>query len=315
MAAQVEDPATPSLADLQIDESRFRQLLALAWAEDLATCGDLTTQAVAARHPTVSGAGRADLIAKTGGVVCGLSLAPVILEGRTPPLRFEAQVRDGDVVEAGTRLGTVCGSRAWILTTERVLLNFLQRLSGVATLTREYVAQVNGTRARIYDTRKTTPGWRDLEKYAVRCGGGSNHRHGLHDAVLVKDNHLSGIPVERLAHFAFEVLTEIAQLRPAPAFVEFEVQSLEQLQALLKVVGIDVIMLDHFGLEDLRRAVDLRDHMGLAGKVDLEASGNVDLPRVRAIAQTGIDRISIGAITHSAAVLDISLQMTLGTVA
>ena len=227
----------------------------------------------------------------------------------------------------------------------------MQRLSGIATQTRGFVDAVAGTSAKIYDTRKTTPGLRDLEKYAVRCGGGHNHRHGLHDAVLVKDNHLSGVSLDRLAQRAFEILNEVSKLsdpqeaaglsprdvgrvegsrrskrtaqeqwhtpeRSAQeqwhaAFVEFEVDSLEQFAELLKVVGIDVILLDNFSLVDLHRAVEIRDRQGLKGKIELEASGGITLDTVRPIAETGIERISVGALTHSAAAMDISMEFSI----
>jgi nicotinate-nucleotide pyrophosphorylase (carboxylating) len=205
------------------------------------------------------------------------------------------------------RLATLSGPNRAILAAERVLLNFLQRLSGVATLTHQYVAAVSGTNAKVYDTRKTTPGWRALEKYAVRCGGGHNHRMGLYDAVLVKDNHLAGIPVARLSHAVFEMLNRAAQLRPPPCFVEVEADRLEQVEALFKVVGIQVILLDNFGLDELRRAVERRDTLGLKGRVELEASGGITLDTIRAVAETGVERISVGAITHSATAVDLSL--------
>ncbi|MCP4589365.1 MAG: carboxylating nicotinate-nucleotide diphosphorylase [bacterium] len=209
--------------------------------------------------------------------------------------------------ETPMRLATLIGPNRSILAAERVLLNFLQRLCGIATLTRRYVDAVAGTRAKVYDTRKTTPGWRALEKYAVRCGGGHNHRMGLHDAVLIKDNHLAGIESSRLASAVFEMLNRLPQEQPAPAFIMVEADTLEQLEQLYRVVGIDIILLDNFGLENLRRAVQRRDELGLTDKVQLEASGGVTLDTIHEIARTGVDRISVGALTHSATAVDLSL--------
>ena len=178
----------------------------------------------------------------------------------------------------------------------------------MATLTGKFVSAVAGTHAKIYDTRKTTPGLRTLEKYAVRCGGGHNHRIGLYDAVLIKDNHLAGIPVNRLAHTVFEMLNRIETLPVRPAFVEVECDGLDQLSELVKVVGIDLILLDNFEVGDLRAAVQMRNDAGLRGKVELEASGGATLDTVRAIAQAGVERIAVGAITHSTPSLDLGLD-------
>jgi nicotinate-nucleotide pyrophosphorylase (carboxylating) len=204
---------------------------------------------------------------------------------------------------------TLVGPIEEVLAVERTLLNFLQRLSGIATLTRAYVEAVARTRATVYDTRKTVPGWRDLDKYAVRCGGGRNHRLGLHDALLVKDNHLSGVTTDRLAFTLFEMLNRAASLSPPPAFVEVEVDGLDQLTEVLKVVGVDVVLLDNFTMDALSAAVRMRDAAGLAGKVELEASGGITLGNVRAVAETGVERISIGALTHSAPAYDLSLEI------
>lgn len=253
--------------------------------------------------------GRAQLVAKADGVFAGGILFDLLKEHYARKLLVHANVKDGELFKRDTILGTLEGPLRLLLGIERTLLNFLQRLCGVATLTRKYVDAVAGTSAKIYDTRKTIPGWRELDKYAVRCGGGVNHRTGLHDAILVKDNHLAGIPVERLAQRVFEVLNLAVELEPAPAFFEVEVDTLEQFDQLLKVVGIDVVLLDNFSLEQMREAVCRRQAAGLAGKLALEASGGVDLSTVTAIAHTGVDRISVGALTHSASALDISLDV------
>jgi nicotinate-nucleotide pyrophosphorylase (carboxylating) len=188
------------------------------------------------------------------------------------------------------------------------LLNFLQRLCGVATFTRALVEAVSGTGAAVYDTRKTTPGWRALEKYAVRCGGGRNHRHGLFDAVLIKDNHLSAAEKDHPAPAVYEMLNRLTSLAVVPDFVEVEAGTLDQVEELFKVMGIHLILLDNFAIDELRRAVELRDGYGLGGKVQLEASGGITLKTVREVARTGVDRISVGALTHSAVALDISLE-------
>ncbi len=314
----------PALQGLHIDEDRLRRLIALAKEEDLGVAGDITTQAVSGQLSAFSGQRHAQIVSRADGVVCGLGIAPFILAAYDANLCLEeSEVSDGDCVSVGAVLGSIRGERRSILACERVVLNFMQRLSGIATQTRRFVDAVAGTGAKIYDTRKTTPGLRDVEKYAVRCGGGHNHRHGLHDAILVKDNHLAGVPLDRLAQRAFEILNEVSEIadpqRPKrtaqeqwhAAFVEFEVDSLEQFGALLRVVGIDVILLDNFSLDDLRRAVEIRDRQGLKSKLALEASGGITLDTVRPIAETGVERISVGALTHSATAMDISLEFSI----
>ena len=205
-------------------------------------------------------------------------------------------------------LALLRGPLGALLSAARVWLNFLQRLGGVATQTRRYVDAVAGTGAVILDTRKTTPGWRALEKYAVRCGGGQNHRQGLYDAVLIKDNHLAGIETPHLAAALFEMLNHLATQPTKPTFVEVEADTLAQVEELFKVVGIDVILLDNFTPAQMSAAVGRRKDLGLKGKIALEASGGVTLDTVRAIAETGVERISVGALTHSAVGLNLSLE-------
>ena len=213
----------PTLRDLHINEDRLQRLIALAKEEDLGAAGDITTRAVSSQQSVVSGQQSAmsdqicaQLVAREDGVVCGLAIVPFILDAYDSDLRLErSEVSDEDRVSAGAVLGSIRGGQCSILACERVVLNFLQRLSGIATQARRFVDAVAGTGAKIYDTRKTTPGLRDLEKYAVRCGGGHNHRHGLHDAILVKDNHLAGVPLDRLAQRAFEILNEVSNLSDA----------------------------------------------------------------------------------------------------
>ena len=224
-------------------------------------------------------------------------------------VRWDATVEDGDVVTAGQCLAELRGDVRDLLTAERLLLNFIGRLSGIASLTRTYVDAVQGTTARIYDTRKTTPGWRRLEKYAVRCGGGQNHRTGLFDAVLIKDNHLAlagvlpGEAVRRARQFLKDTLP--ADLHAESMIVEIEVDTLEQLDDALPA-SPDIVLLDNMSLDQLCEAVAKRNTVNPS--VQLEASGGVTLKTVRGIAETGVDRISVGALTHSAVSLDVGLD-------
>ena len=216
---------------------------------------------------------------------------------------------DGATIDRpSVELARLHGPSRTILQAERVLLNFLQHLCGVATLTNRYVDAVASTAAQIFDTRKTIPGWRILDKYAVRCGGGRNHRMGLHDAVLIKDNHLAGISTRQLASKVRKMLSVASTLSPPPSFVEVEADSLDQFEELLNVAGVDVILLDNFSPENLCCAVRMRNSAGLRHTLDLEASGGITLDTVRDVAETGVERISVGQITHSAPALDLSLE-------
>ena len=282
-----------------------RHLVQLAREEDLGP-GDITGSLL-----TGQGNGRFRMIAKEEGVFAGHEIAQTILDAYQGGLTIEWREAGVDGRKLGDppqELARIEGPVDKILAAERVLLNFLQRLSGIATLTRRFVEAVAGTDAIIMDTRKTTPGWRHLEKYAVRCGGGQNHRLGLHDAVLIKDNHLTPFGAEQTAAAVLDMLGKAASLDPPPAFVEVEADSLAQVEQLLGVSGLDVVMLDNFALDDMRQAVALRDSHNLRGKVKLEASGGVTLDTVADIAKTGVDYISVGALTHSAAALDLSLE-------
>ena len=263
-----------------------------ALAEDLGRAGDITAMACVPADARL----RAAFAARRGGVVAGLACARLALAELDPTAEFHALVHDGQAVHAGASLAQVHGNARAVLAAERTALNLLGRLCGIATLTQDFVEAVAGTRARITDTRKTTPGLRQLEKYAVRCGGGVNHRFGLDDAILIKDNHVAacgsvGEAVRRAKAFAGHLMK-----------VEVEVDGLDQLDEAL-AAGPDVVMLDNFALGDLRRAVSVA-----AGRAVLEASGGVNLETVRAIAETGVDVISVGALTHSAPVLDIGLD-------
>lgn len=287
-----------------LDRSHLRRLWEQALVEDGADC-DITS--LCAIDEQASGTAR--IIAREAGVFAGRAVLDLLKEAYAARLTTTAQIEDGAKLAAGSLMATIEGPMRQLLGLERTLLNFLQRLCGVATLTRAYVDAVAGTGAKILDTRKTIPGWRQLDKYAVRCGGGHNHRTGLHDAILVKDNHLAGVEVHRLAARAAALLTHANELDPPPTFIEFEVDSLEQLDELLKVVGIDVILLDNLSPAELKTAVARRDALGLKGKLRLEASGGVNLDTIRAIAESGVDLISVGALTHSARAMDIAMDV------
>ena len=271
-------------------------LIAAALAEDLGAAGDVT----AALLPPGARL-TAEVRARRAGVVCGLPCARLAFHALDPAAAWTAAARDGEAVGAGALLARVEGDTRALLSAERTALNLLGRLSGVATLTAAYVRAVEGTGARILDTRKTTPGLRALEKWAVRCGGGTNHRFGLHDAVLIKDNHVAACG---------GVGPALARARETAGWltpVEVEVDRLDQLAEAWPHAP-EVVMLDNLGPADLREAVRLRDAAGLRGRTRLEASGGVSLETVRALAETGIDGISVGALTHSAPVLDVGLD-------
>ncbi|MGE0481885.1 MAG: carboxylating nicotinate-nucleotide diphosphorylase [Phycisphaerae bacterium] len=294
--------------------SRTIQLIETALDEDLDTRGDLSGVLLHDAAAPVA----ARIVPRAAGVVCGLALAREICAafarrcGTAPRIAAKiepsAALADGRHVSAGQLIATLAGPKDAVLALERTLLNFLGRMSGVATLTRRFVEAIAGSGARIYDTRKTLPGWRELDKYAVRCGGGHNHRFGLFDAVLLKDNHLAGVPTARLADHV-RALVARAPTDPPPAFIEVEVDAFEQFETLCGAPGVDIILLDNFSPADLRRAVELRDGRGLRGRVELEASGGVTLETVVAVAATGVDRIAIGALTHSAPALDLGLDL------
>ena len=291
-----------------IDRKRLAQLLTIAREEDLGIHGDLTSRLLP--EAVLNAQARWEITPRRPGRFCSRALVPLLLESLAPEVRCEWIDSGPDTadLEPGKPVARLLGNTGQMLAAERTLLNILQHLSGVATLTARFVAAVAGTHAKIYDTRKTTPGLRDLEKYAVRVGGGHNHRLGLYDAILLKDNHLAGIPVNRLAHAVFDMLNRVPHLPAEPAFVEVECDGLDQFAELLKVVGIDVILLDNFAPGALGAAVRMRADAGLRGKVELEASGEARLETVRLLADTGVERIAVGAITHSAPILDIGLD-------
>ena len=263
-----------------------------ALAEDLGLAGDITTNA------TVPASARAEAVLATrqGGVVSGLHVAEAAFRALDPTIAFVITKPDGSRVSPGDVIATVTGHARAILTAERVALNFMGRMSGIATLTRRYADAVAGTKAKIADTRKTTPGLRAFEKYAVRCGGGQNHRAGLFDAVLIKDNHIVA---------AGGIDAAIAGARAVAGHmvkIEVEVDTLDQLDDVLKH-KVDAVLLDNMTPAQLKMAVDR-----VAGRCLTEASGGVNLDTVRAIAETGVDTISVGALTHSAPVLDLGLD-------
>jgi len=268
-----------------------RPLIELALAEDVGP-GDVTTQATIPEGAT----GEAVILAKAHGVLAGLPVAAEVFRRVDRGIRFEELAQDGEPVAPGDVVARLSGPLRGILTGERVALNFLSHLSGIATLTAEFVTAVAPYRAVILDTRKTTPGWRSLEKYAVRCGGGRNHRLGLYDMVLIKDNHIAacgslGEAVRRVRAAGVKVPIEV------------EVKDLDELAEALSL-EVDRILLDNMDLEELREAVRLA-----GGKVPLEASGGVTLENVAQVAACGVDFISVGAITHSAPALDLSLEI------
>ncbi|MFO0799392.1 MAG: carboxylating nicotinate-nucleotide diphosphorylase [Gemmataceae bacterium] len=272
-----------------------RALVALALAEDLGDIGDRTSAAlIPAEQP-----GRAAFVARTAGVAAGLPAAALVCAAVDPALTFTPALADGTRLARGDVLATVAGPLRSVLAAERTALNFLQRLSGVASLTRRYVDAVAGTRAAVLDTRKTTPGWRLLEKYAVRAGGGTNHRVGLYDGVLIKDNHLAGLGGDVLR------AVELARAANAGLPIEVEVDTLGQLEHALAVKA-DIVLLDNMPPDVMRAAVARRDAVSPGTR--LEASGGITLDTVAAAAATGVDRISVGALTHSAPALDIALD-------
>jgi nicotinate-nucleotide pyrophosphorylase (carboxylating) len=296
-----------------------RQIVLLAVREDLERQHDWTTLALVPAEAR----SRAAVVVREAGVVAGLPavrLALSIFDGgaKEDGVEFVEHVKDGAHASAGQTIATLEGSARTLLTAERTALNLLGRMCGIATLTSQYCAEVAGTKARIYDTRKTTPGWRRMEKYAVRCGGGQNHRTGLFDAVLIKDNHLalgaaSGpdgaySPAEAVCR-ARDFLTENAGTSASDTvdemIVEIEVDTLAQLDGVLPAAP-DIVLLDNMTCEQLSEAVARRDVA--APNVQLEASGGVNLQTVGKIARTGVDRISVGALTHSARCLDVGLD-------
>jgi nicotinate-nucleotide pyrophosphorylase (carboxylating) len=285
----------------KLDVSKIQTLIDLAVEEDFGK-GDPTSQI------TID----ADAFAKTYVVtrqeivVCGMEVVCEVLKRYDERLKLEVLIGDGEHATAGERLAVIAGPLRSMLSGERVVLNFLQRLCGISTMTGKFVSAVEGTKAKVYDTRKTTPGWRELEKYAVRCGGGNNHRMHLGDGVMIKDNHVAEMGTELESKLA-KMVEEAAAYKDVE-FISVEVDHVDgQLDRVLTVGGIDVVLLDNMTLDQMKDAVKMRDEM--CGELPLlEATGNVNLTTIKEIAQTGVDRISIGAITHSATAVDIGLD-------
>ncbi len=276
-------------------------LVRAALLED-APWGDVTCQTFLTPEDRV----RPQLVARQGGVLCGEDVFAAAMRLTDASIRVGFRVHDGERFEAGAVLAEMDGPAQGVLQAERVALNFVQRLSGIATMTAAFVAETAGTVARIVDTRKTTPGLRVLERYAVRCGGGHNHRFSLSDAVMVKDNHLAVI-MKRLGVGRAEALTEFLRAAkatlPHTTHVEAEVDREEQIEPML-AAGVDSVLLDNFSTEGLRAAVEL-----IRGRAVVEASGTMRLERIREVAATGVDVISVGVLTHSVRALDLGLDM------
>jgi nicotinate-nucleotide pyrophosphorylase (carboxylating) len=277
------------LSPLAIDEAVHRAL-----DEDLGRAGDITSIATV---PEATPA-RAIMVARQAGVIAGLPLAVATFQKLSPEIRIEPHVRDGASVEKGMKVMTIAGPARTVLTGERTALNFVGRLSGIATVTADYVRHTAGTRMRICCTRKTTPGLRALEKYAIRCGGGFNHRFGLDDAILIKDNHIAVAGGVRL------VLERARATTGHLVKVEIEVDTLDQLREVLDTGLADVVLLDNMDIATLREAVKLA-----SGRVVLEASGGLTFSSIAAIAATGVDYASSGALTHSAPNFDVALDI------
>ena len=276
--------------------AQVKRLVDLALAEDLGR-GDVTTNSLIAEKKT----GVASILAQEKGILAGGGVARQVFRRVDPELKVRLRVKDGAALSPGEVIATVEGRTASILKAERTALNFLQRLSGIATETNRYVKAVEGLPVRILDTRKTAPGLRALDKYAVKVGGGKNHRMNLGDGVLIKDNHRAALQSEGLS--IREIIARVWQNAPAATPVEIEVSTPQEALEAAEA-GANIVMLDNMSLDDMRQAVKM-----LRGVALIEASGKITLDTVRAVAETGVDFISVGAITHSARALDISLEL------
>jgi nicotinate-nucleotide pyrophosphorylase (carboxylating) len=283
---------------------QFDDLLGKALEEDNAR-EDVTTRALI--PPGLRVAGR--VVARAGGIACGLDLAARLCRLFDPGITFTPCLQDGDAAQEGAELARLEGPARSVLAVERTMLNLLQRLSGIATLTGRFVEQTAGTRAAILDTRKTTPGWRALEKYAVRCGGGVNHRMSLGDMVLIKDNHVAIMSDGQPGPADIGKAVRLARDANPGLLIEVEVEDLAQLESAVEA-GADLILLDNMTPDQVRQAVAMATEMSGDSRPQLEASGAINLANVKQYAVTGVDRISLGALTHSAPALDISLDIT-----
>ena len=280
----------------QLTEKQIDIIIDLALEEDTGY-GDVTSQTLIPSGLT----GKASLLVKEKGILAGIDVAERVFERIDPSLEIDILIKDGTSINPGDTVATISGSVSSILKAERTALNFLQRLSGIASLTAQYAAETDGLPARIVDTRKTTPGMRLLEKYAVRMGGGHNHRMHLGDAVLIKDNHIAALRATGMN--LKDIVAKARQNAPAGITIEVEVTNADEAAEAQKA-GADIVMLDNMSTDEMKRVADM-----VSGQVKLEASGGITLENVREVAKTGVDIISIGALTHSFRALDISLEM------
>lgn len=296
------------------------KLIDMALAEDIGAANlkdgrDCTTDSIVPGSVTASAA----FVSRASGVVCGVEVAKLVIDRHALTLKLDCHLKDGDPVEPGQTIAVISGPAAEILVLERTCLNFMCRLSGVSSFARQYADEIRGTKACVLDTRKTTPGWRRLEKYAVACGGGQNHRMGLYDAVMIKDNHLAfrrsqaenkSLTIPNAIKVVRDWINENAQSLPngPQTVLQLEVDNLDQLEIALET-SVDIVLLDNMSNDQLMAAVALRNER--APKVLLEASGGVNLSTIAGIAATGVERISVGALTHSATNFDIGLDWTI----
>jgi len=280
----------------QLSEKQIDSIIDIALAEDISH-GDVTSEILIPADLQ----GKASFLVKANGVLAGIEVAKRVFLKVDPSLQFEVPIKDGTIIKPGDIVATVSGSVASILKAERVALNFLQRLSGTASQTAQYVAETRGLAVKVTDTRKTTPGLRLLEKYAVRMGGGKNLRLHLADGILIKDNHIAAL--RALGMSLKDIVVKAKQNAPRGLTVEVEVNTYQEAMGAVEA-GADIIMLDNMSLKEMRRVVK-----SVASRVKIEASGGITLANVRAVAETGVDFISIGALTHSVKALDISLEL------
>ncbi len=282
-------------------QSAARLLVKLSLQEDLRDVGDLTCLAVIPGDLTAT----VNIVSRQSGVACGLAVLPLVFAELAAAVTVESQVRDGDEIREQTRIASLTGPVQALLTGERTVLNFMTLLSGISSRTAQFVAEVRHTKAVILDTRKTFPGYRLLQKYAVRCGGGTNHRMGLYDGILIKDNHIAARGDSTCAA-AVAAARRYAIAHHVNPTIEIEVDSLRQLQNALQE-SPEIVLLDNMSPAMLKQAVEIRDASASSSTL-LEASGGVTLQTVRAIAESGVNRISIGSLTHSSPALDIGFD-------
>ena len=280
-----------------LNDASVLRLIQFAIHEDLGN-GDITSELTVSREAIAS----ARFLMKETGVVCGMPILPLVFREFSPDVIIDEMVEDGDKVEAGSVLATLRGPAHALLAGERTALNFIQRMSGVATMTRRFVDRIQGTRSRILDTRKTIPGWRLIDKYSTHVGGAVNHRMGLYDMVMIKDNHITAAGGIRQA-----IESCVAELKGrVPVTIEVETQSLGDVEAVLSCEGVDRVMFDNFTPALVKEGVRL-----VNGAIETEASGGINFETIRSFAETGVDFISTGAITHSATALDISMKLVI----